>query len=178
MTRRIVLFPIWLCILLLLPALASAQDIKVITNREYFNVVHKAIKEAKNSIKVMMFEVGYYEEYPNSPSNILITDLIKARKRGVEVEVILEIGTWPRVDDKNRKVGRILSKNGVKVKYDSIFVTTHAKLLIIDDRISIVGSTNWTYYSLTQNNEVCVLIDSKEVACKLGEYFKKVWESG
>jgi len=37
-----------------------------------------------------MFEACYYEKYPDSPSNILIRDLINAHQRGIKVEVILE----------------------------------------------------------------------------------------
>jgi phosphatidylserine/phosphatidylglycerophosphate/cardiolipin synthase-like enzyme len=72
----------------------------------------------------------------------------------------------------------MLSKEGVEVIYDPLFVTTHAKLIIIDGRISLLGSTNWTYYSLTSNHEVGVLIESREVAQALGYYFERVKSSG
>jgi len=49
-----------------------AQDIEVITNEEYFPRIHQILREAKDSIQVMMFEACYYEKYPDSPSNILI----------------------------------------------------------------------------------------------------------
>jgi len=125
-----------------------------------------------------MFEACYYEKYPDSPSNILIRDLINAHQRGIKVEVILEKGNpkWD-VTKKNEKVGHILSKGGVSVIYDFPFTSTHSKMLIIDSKISIVGSTNWVYYSLTQNNEVSVIIKSEEVAKELQDYFRKIWNS-
>ena len=161
-----------------LPVFAlPAQDVEVVINKEYFPVVHEALKKATTSIQLMMFEAAYYEEYPHSPSNILIKDLLDAKRRGVEVEVILERGkpSW-RVTQKNKKVGQILSSQGIKVAYDPEFVTTHVKLLIIDNLI-ILGSTNWTYYSLTRNNEVSALIKSKEVAQKLSDYFQRIWKT-
>jgi len=36
----------------------------------------------------MMFEMGYYDRNPNTPSNLLIKELINAKKRGVKVEVL------------------------------------------------------------------------------------------
>jgi len=151
-----------------------AHDVEIIANQEYFQKVHQALEKANESIKIMMFQAGYYEKYPDSPSNILIEDLIKAKKRGVKVEVILEIGIWNEVNKKNIEVGNLLSKNGIEVRYDSPSITTHAKLIIVDKKISILGSNNWTYYSLAKNNEVSVIITSEEVARVLEEYFEKI----
>ncbi|MGZ3514232.1 MAG: phospholipase D-like domain-containing protein, partial [Thermodesulfobacteriota bacterium] len=43
-----------------------------------------------------------------------------------------------------------------------------------DGELSLLGSTNWTYYALTNNNEASVLIRSKGVARELVEYFNRV----
>jgi len=155
-----------------------AQDVEVITNEEYFPRVHQILREAKDSIQVMMFKACYYEKYPDSPSNILIRDLINAHQRGIKVEVILERGSpkWKSTKE-NEKAGRILSEKGINVVYDFPFITTHSKMLIIDSNVSIVGSTNWSFYSLTHNNEVSVIIKSEEVAKELQNYFKKIWSS-
>ena len=32
--------------------------------------------------------------------------------------------------------------------------TTHTKVLIVDEQLALLGSTNWTYSALTNNNEV------------------------
>jgi phosphatidylserine/phosphatidylglycerophosphate/cardiolipin synthase-like enzyme len=162
-----------------LPVLAlPTQDVELITDREYFQVVHQALKKATQSIQVMMYKIGYYEKYPDSPSNILIKDLIDASGRGVEVKVILDISDWNRkVTRDNKNTGRILSKYGIEVEYDPLSINTHAKLVIIDGIITILGSTNWTYYSLAHNNEVSVLIKSKEVAKELSDYFQRIWKT-
>ena len=131
------------------------------------------------SIQMMMFEASFYAKHPKSPSNILIEELISARKRGVKVEVILETSDrGDRATERNRQTGKMLSKGGVEVIYDPLFVTTHAKVIIIDGRINLLGSTNWTYHSLTSNHEVVVLIDSEEVAGTLQYYFDRVKTSG
>lgn len=162
-----------------LPVFAlPCQNVEVVTDREYFQVVHQALKEASLSIQVMMYKIGYYEKYPDSPSNILIKDLTEAKQRGVEVKVILDVSDWnQKVTRDNKNTGRILSKYGIEVAYDPLSVNTHAKLVIIDGIITILGSTNWTYYSLAHNNEVSVLIKSKEVAQKLSDYFQRIWKT-
>jgi phosphatidylserine/phosphatidylglycerophosphate/cardiolipin synthase-like enzyme len=156
-----------------------AEDVRVVLDREYFQVTRGLLRSAKKSIQVMMFEAGFYVGHPKSPSNLLIGELISAQKRGIKVEVILEISDrGDRTTERNRRTGQMLSKEGVDVIYDPLFVTTHAKLLIIDGRISLLGSTNWTYYSLTRNHEVGVLIESEEVARTLRSYFDRVKTSG
>jgi len=167
--------------LLLLPSCSvglPAGDVQVITDREYFTVVRTCFREARSSISVMMFEAAYYERYPNSPTNVLIRELIAACKRGVDVKVILEKRKdQDRTQENNLKTGKLLSEGGVKVKYDPVTVTTHTKLLIIDGEMVIVGSTNWTYSALEKNHEVSVLIRSPEVARNLHDYFQRVWKT-
>jgi phosphatidylserine/phosphatidylglycerophosphate/cardiolipin synthase-like enzyme len=156
-----------------------AQDIQVVTDAQYFQVAKKMIQEAKTSIQVMMFEMRYYDEHPDSPSNLLIKELIEAKKKGVRVEVILEVREdEDRTTQTNRRTGKMFSERGVEVIYDPLFKTTHAKLVVADGELTLLGSTNWTYYALTNNNEVSVLIRSKEVAKELLDYFNRVKATG
>ena len=170
-----------IALLLLQPSCSSglpAKDVQVITDREYFSVVRTCFKEARSSIAVMMFEAVYYDRYPNSPTNLLIRELIAARKRGVDVKVILEKRKeGDRTQENNLKTGKLLSEGGVTVAYDPVAVTTHTKLLIVDREISVVGSTNWTYSALEKNHEVSVFIRSPEVAKNLQDYFQRVWKT-
>jgi phosphatidylserine/phosphatidylglycerophosphate/cardiolipin synthase-like enzyme len=156
-----------------------AEDVQLAMDAQYFQVAKKMIHEAKTSIQVMMFEMGYYDQYPNTPSNLLIKELIDAKKRGVRVEVILEVKEGKdRTTERNRHTGKILSEGGVEVIYDPLFKTTHAKLMVVDGELTLLGSTNWTYYALTNNNEASVLIRSKEVARELLDYFSRVKTTG
>ena len=156
-----------------------AQDVQVIMDAQYFQVAKKTIQEAKTSIQIMMFDMRYYEEHPNSPSNLLIKALIDAKKRGVKVEVILEAREdEDRATQGNRRAGKLLLEGGVEVIYDPLFKTTHAKCMVVDGEITLLGSTNWTYHALTSNNEVSILIRSREVAKTLLDYFNRVKASG
>jgi len=156
-----------------------AEDVQLVTDGQYFQVARKMIQEAKSSIRVMMFEMGYYEKFPNTLSNLLIKELIDARKRGVRVEVILEVKEGKdRTAERNRRTGKILSDGKVEVVYDPLFKTTHAKCMVVDGSVVLLGSTNWTYYALTVNNEVSVVIRSREVAKALVDYFDRVKATG
>ena len=156
-----------------------AEDVQLVTDAQYFQVAQRIIKEAKTSIHVMMFEMGYYDQHPNTPTNLLIKELIHAKKRGVKVEVILEAREGEdRTTKRNRHTGKILSEGGVEVIFDPLFKTTHTKSMVVDGRLTLLGSTNWTYYALTNNHEVSVLVQSKELGKALIDYFNQVKSTG
>ncbi|MCD6408292.1 hypothetical protein J7L87_04490, partial [bacterium] len=146
-------------------------------NEKYFKEILPLIKNAKESIYVIMFLAGYYPEYPESPTNQIFSELIKAKKRGLRVEIILEQSDVPgysNTTEKNLKTARFLSNNGISVYFDSPEKTTHSKLVIIDKKFVVIGSTNWTYYALTKNNETSVIIKSPELAKYFLRYYEKI----
>jgi len=182
MSRRTVLAFVFFLLFTFCPGPSHslpAEDVQVVTDAQYFQVARKMISEAKGSVQVMMFEMGYYDQHQNAPSNLLIKELIQAKKRGVKVEAILEIRDGDdRTTKRNRQAGRILSEGGVEVIYDPPFKTHHTKCLIVDGSLTMIGSTNWTHYALTNNNEASVLIRSKEVAKELIDYFNRIKGTG
>ncbi len=152
-----------------------AEDVRVITDTQYFETAQKIIEDAETSIHILMFEMGYYEEHPNTRSNVLVEELIRAKKRGVKVEIILDIREGEdRTTKRNRLTGKRLTAGGVTVIYDSLLRTTHTKLLVVDGHLTLIGSTNWTYYAVTDNHEASVLIRSKSVAREFIDYFNRV----
>lgn len=160
----------WYSILSALPA----DDVQVITNRDYFPAVIKLFDNAEHSIFVFMFTARIYPEYPEDVNWKLLHALIGAKKRGVDVKVILDASSWNKDNTlKNKHMADSLKAGGVEVYYDPLDVTSHPKLLIIDHRYTVVGSTNWSYYAIEKNNEASVLIDSESVAGAFEEYFNK-----
>jgi cardiolipin synthase len=178
--RALILLTLFFLPCFIHPVLAfPAKDCQLIIDSEYTKVVREAIRGAQKSVQMMMFEASFYQKYPNTPSNLLIQELIVARKRGVKVEVILEQGeSTDRTSQRNVLTGKMLAKEGVEVTFDPPTLTTHTKLLVIDSETVILGSTNWTYSALTKNHEVSVLIRSPEMAKALADYFAKVKASG
>ncbi|MGB9641869.1 MAG: phospholipase D-like domain-containing protein [Candidatus Ratteibacteria bacterium] len=157
-------------------ALCAPAEVEPITNQYYLPKVMDLIEKAETSINVMMYNMVWYEKYPDSPSNKLIDSLCKAAKRKIKVTVILNRDKpgSDRDTDENIQTAKKLQKDGVKVLLDPVEQTTHAKLLIIDDRFVVVGSFNWSYYSLEKNNETAVVIDSKEIALYFLKFFNSV----
>jgi len=152
-----------------------ADEVIPIPNREYFPALHNALKNAKEKIYVLMFTARYYPDYPDDANSVILKDLINAKKRGVKVKVILDASSWNVSNSlSNKMFGDSLAAGGVEVYYDPIEVTSHDKLILIDGYITIVGSTNWSYYALERNNEASVLIKSKPVTEFFEKYFQEI----
>jgi len=169
----------WYLILLLSIGFVYAfpADVIPIPNREYVPALHSALKGAEKSIKIFMFSARYYPQYKNDANSLILNDIIEAAQRGVDVEVILDASNWNRSNTlDNKAFADTLRKFGIKVYFDPPDVTSHDKLIIVDGKITIVGSTNWSYYALERNNEASVLIYSEEVADYFTKYFEKVKE--
>jgi phosphatidylserine/phosphatidylglycerophosphate/cardiolipin synthase-like enzyme len=58
----------------------------------------------------------------------------------------------------------------VKVYFDSPEKTTHTKLIVIDQRLVLLGSHNLTQSALKYNNEISVLINRPELAREARTY--------
>jgi phosphatidylserine/phosphatidylglycerophosphate/cardiolipin synthase-like enzyme len=154
-------------------ALATALPGRAVTpinNREYIAAVRKLVQNAHSRLLVMLYQVRYYEEYPDTQTNYLLRDLIEAKQRGVDVKIIVDTGSW---DPSNKNAYNLdyvdrLTTAGIEVWEDSPEDVSHEKVVVVDDDLTVVSSHNWLYYSIAKNNEVAVLIDSKPV----NEFFR------
>lgn len=144
-------------------------------DRSYFEIVHNLLSSASESIDAILYQTRFYFDHPGSKSNILLCDLGEAAGLGVEVRVILEEADWnPSNSEENRDVYNVLAQSGVSLYFDPAGRTSHSKLVIIDGRYVIVGSTNWSHYSLDINNEANVVIESEAIADEFRHYFEGV----
>ena len=158
-------------------------DVTDISGSKYFPAVNEAITGAQKSINVVMFAVESSLSKPDSKPNKLISALIEAKDRGVNVEVILDqnvdfvqrrhASDW-ETKIKSTRAYKRLKEAGIKVYYDEPARYTHAKAVIIDEKIVILGSTNWTGSSFDNNIETSVLINSPELAEEILAYLKTI----
>jgi phosphatidylserine/phosphatidylglycerophosphate/cardiolipin synthase-like enzyme len=154
-------------------SIGGPARVAIADDRNYFPVVHSLLARAESSIDVIIYQGRFYFTYPVSTSNTLLADLIDAGERGVRVRALIEQADW-NVDnsEENRDMWNVLRQGGIELYFDPVGTTSHAKLVIVDDRYVVVGSSNWSYYALDVNNEANVVIDSEEAAGRFEEYFE------
>lgn len=147
-------------------------EIIPIIDREYFNLVQATMKKARRRILVMVY--GFkLSGSGNIRADILAHEMIKARKRGVEVKVILEKSDFnERLNKINSGTIEYFKENSVEARFDSKNVITHAKVVIVDDAI-FLGSTNWSYGGLELWHNSDILIINKKIVDFFTKYFEE-----
>ena len=170
-------FVIPLLLIFLFSGRSLAADVKLLTNQEYLSLLQDKIRTAREEILVSMYLFRTSENERNL-STRLRADLISAASRGVKVSVLLEKEKRERkgssLNEDNRHTAAILSRGGVKVFFDKPDVTTHTKLVIIDNRFVFIGSHNFSDSALGRNNEASVMVDSPEMAGKAASFIKGI----
>ena len=164
-------------------AFCYQAEVEDISGGKYFPAVKEAIRGAKKSINIAMFTIESSLVKQDSKPNQLIDALIEAKKRGVEVEVVLDQNIdfvqRRRTSDweeraKSTTAYKRLKDAGIKVYYDEPARYTHAKTIVIDKKIVILGSTNWTASAFDNNIETDILVNSEKLAQEILSYLKTI----
>jgi phosphatidylserine/phosphatidylglycerophosphate/cardiolipin synthase-like enzyme len=153
----------------------ASGSVVLLTNKDYFPVLIKAIEEAGDEIFICVFsfKAGVHK---NSYPDRLLMHLAAAVSRGVKVRVILEYtgGQDETLDAQNRQTKKLLEERGAEVYLDSPKTTTHTKMIVVDRHLVILGSHNFTQAALKYNNEISVLIDRPDLALQARNYMLKI----
>ena len=88
--------------------------------------------------------------------------LLEAHKRNVKVEVILDKGQRSQ----SYSSPTFLHNSGIPTCIDSAHAIAHNKVIIIDGKIVITGSFNFTKAAEEKNSENLLIIESEELAKK------------
>ncbi len=135
----------------------------------------KELTHAEKEIDIAMYILTDREL-----SNVLVS----ARRRGVNVRVLLD---GKSAEEIGYSKHHFLSERNVNVKLDNTHRTygdkyegiMHNKFAIIDNKILITGSYNWTHSAEKLNDENLLIIkDAKEITGKFSDKFKELWNRG
>lgn len=117
--------------------------------------------------------------------NALVEATLRAAQRGVEVRILLS-GAWYSAEENDALVSwlnewadrndaplsaRISEPQG---RYEKI----HAKGLLVDDDLAVVGSLNWNENSAQRNREVALALQGPEPVAFYRESFDADWRGG
>ena len=122
------------------------------------------IRSAKKSIHVTMFYLT---------NSDIIEELISAKKRGVEIKVIVDSSLKYEKQARHMQ----LIEAGIPVKIENWKGKLHQKSTIVDGVYTIVGSTNWTKSANIVNDENMLIIKNKKIAQRQEKEFLRLWES-
>jgi len=121
------------------------------------------IAQANESIHVMVYSFSLQP---------VADALIAAENRGVEVKVVFELlaldqfSVYPR-----------LKSSGLDVRVDTNVWFMHNKVMIVDGRVVLTGSYDWTPASEGYNNENLITILDDDIAQLYEQQFQSIWST-
>jgi len=154
-------FIIVLCVTISLSTLAKAEVYFSLTDNPQKEII-KNINQAQAFINIAMYIFTDKE---------IALPLVKAHERGVKVRLYLD---QDQVDYKYSQ-SRFLVQKGIKTRISSNNYIMHNKFAIIDNRILLTGSYNWTFSANHRNDENLMVIDELDIIVRYQNYFEKLW---
>ena len=145
----------------------SPAQVRDISDRAYEPAVIGLLDGAKESIVISMYNISLGSKDRN-PIAFLLQDLMDARQRDVEVTIYLNTN-FREIDKEphqliNTPFFKKLMDAGCVFHLLPSRLRLHDKLVIVDSRFVVEGSTNWSISALKSNRESATLIDSPELA--------------
>lgn len=121
------------------------------------------LNQSVSSIKICVFTI----------SDDLITDIIIARHNfGIDVKIITDND---KCYDEGSDIDK-LHRCGIEIKVDKTSYHMHHKFAIIDNKIALTGSYNWTRSAALYNHENIVFTSDKGIVKDFKGEFDKLWE--
>ena len=127
------------------------------------NVIVETLNVAQLTVDICVFTIS---------DDRISRAVFGCHKRGVKVRVITD-------DDKSLDMGSDVSdfaKKGIKVKTDKTEAHMHHKFAIIDNRILINGSYNWTRSAAEYNEENLVVSHDLGLTAAFSAIFEVLWK--
>ncbi|XP_029784584.1 mitochondrial cardiolipin hydrolase [Suricata suricatta] len=93
-------------------------------------------------------------------------------QRGVRVRVITDCDYMAL---NGSQIG-LLRKAGIQVRHDQELGYMHHKFAIVDKKVLITGSLNWTTQAIQNNRENVLIMEDEEYVRVFLEEFERIWE--
>ncbi|WP_126663433.1 phospholipase D-like domain-containing protein [Haloterrigena salifodinae] len=113
----------------------------------------------------------------------LLKSTLEAARRGVDVRILL--GSAEYNADENAALAqdleRIADDESLPLEVELVeetdaFEKIHAKGVVIDREVAVVGSANWNENSLQNNREVVLALHGEEIASYYADVFEADWQ--
>jgi phosphatidylserine/phosphatidylglycerophosphate/cardiolipin synthase-like enzyme len=132
---------------------------------EFIKKVIPFIDNAKCTIDICVFDWRWYPQDPASPCQLFNQAVVRARKRGVQVRAIIN----------NQGLVNIFNELKIQSKKFVSGHLLHAKFMLIDQKIVITGSHNYTQSAFSSNYELSIILEDIENPDEFSNFFDKLW---
>jgi len=182
----------------------DAKNAELILSPRSLDGIVQLIRSARKNLEMEEMSLPAKWRSPHIAENPIVTELIRAAQRGVEVRVLLnDDKVWSQPDPSPIRLGRTetppaaapkkgneatvellrtvatserlpLSAKIIDVQAAEI-TYIHNKGILVDGQLALVGSINGTQNSVVNNREVAILLESPDAAEYFGAAFDFDW---
>ena len=159
-------------VIILIISLAFIFSLNVLAKTEvYFSlyddpetVIINNIDAAEEFINIAMYTFTDVE---------IAQAILEARDRGIDIKIYLDRS---QVKAKYSR-SRYFVKNGIEVRVSSNSYIMHNKFAVIDQKLVITGSYNWTASAGERNDENLLVIDDNYIVERYQNQFNNLWDN-
>lgn len=148
-----------------------------LVDEKFIGTVCSLVETAHKSIIISTFKAEISRKQEAIKLRRFYELLAEKAKAGIKVFFLLNWHDEQKAVPKtNMYAIKFLKENNVKVRYLKYNRCCHAKLIIIDEEVCVIGSHNLSLRSVNNNFEVSAILTGKENIMPAVEVFKKVWQ--
>ena len=137
----------------------------ILVGSDYPKKVCELIGEAKASIDIVVYDWRWYADQPAHPVQQFNNAIVRASKKSVIVRAVVNAGF----------IVPILTGVGIKARQTKDKRVVHTKMIIIDKKLLIIGSHNFTRNAFGSNIETSIVVDIPEDCTRLNELFENLY---
>lgn len=153
------------------------EKILLLQEQEYIPTVLNLINAARSSVRLMLYQIFYYKNETRKITNRFNHAILAAHARGATVRFITN-RSFPKPlfhQYQNHALNQF-ARLGIQTAFLRDKRCLHAKTMVIDAQVIVLGSHNWSETSLKQNLEFSVAIRDKKTAQAFCNSFDVIWQ--
>lgn len=122
------------------------------------------VDNANSSIHILIYSFT---------SDRIADALVRAHNRNTQISIVFELDNIAQAGSEYQR----LIDAGINVRDDANSGLMHDKVMIVDGKVVLTGSFNWTSSAENTNNENLIIITSTNIASVYENEFQKIWDS-
>ena len=135
------------------------------------------VHAAQQTIDILMYEWKWYGHESAGGVQKLSLAIVAAARRGVCVRVLLNMESMGHAITKiNSRTANFLRQYGCEVKLTPCGQVTHAKMMVIDKKILVLGSHNYSKAAFSRNQEASIIVYDVVGIKPYRDYFEGLWK--
>ena len=153
--------------------------VQILNDEKFLIEATEFVRNAKKSIYISTFKAEISSK-PHGVKLLQFFQILAAKAlEGIDVRVLFDTPeNGKHIPPSNTKALKFLQKAKIKCKRLRPERLCHAKMLIVDNTDSIIGSHNLSVRACHYNFEMSVSIPDNKYCQNLTDIFEKVWEQG